>query len=111
MISIASDRTRELPVDAYARRRDVRRVAAARLGRVDGVVAGARLAVFVAAIAIAALAFKADRLSGTWLLAPAAAFLLARHPRPGHPRRERAERAVALLRRTASPASRIAPRR
>ena len=97
MISIASDRTRELPVDAYARRRDVRRVATARLGRVDGVVAGARLAVFVAAIAIAALAFKADRLSGTWLLAPAAAFLLllAIHDRVIK-RRERAERAVRL---------------
>ena len=97
MIFTASNKTSELPVDAYARRRDIRRVAAARLGRVDGVVAGARLAVFVAAIAIAALAFKADRLSGTWLLAPAAAFLLllAIHDRVIK-RRERAERAVRL---------------
>jgi len=97
MTSSPSDRTTTSPGDAYARRRDVRRAEAARLGRVDNVVAGARLAVFVAAIAIAVLAFKAERLSGFWLLAPAGIFLclIVVHARIVG-RRERVERAVRL---------------
>jgi len=97
MIAAASDRTTESPRDTYARRREVRRAEATRLARVDGVVAGARLAVFVAAIAIAVLAFKAERLSGFWLLAPAGTFLalIVVHARVVG-RRERVERAVRL---------------
>jgi hypothetical protein len=97
MTAAPPERTTESPLDAYARRRDARRATAARLGRIDGVVAGARLAVFLAAIALAVLAFKADRLSALWLLAPLGVFVLlvVVHARVLD-RRERVQRAVRL---------------
>src|SRR5262245_19529631 len=97
MSAATSDRTTESPRDAYARRRDARQAEVTRLGRVDNVVAGARFAVFVAAVVIGALAFKGHHLSGLWLLAPAGTFLglIVLHARVIG-RREQAERAVRL---------------
>ena len=63
MISIASDRTPANCLDAYARRRDVRRVAAARLGRVDGRRSAARC-ICCGDSGSRWSASKADRLSG-----------------------------------------------
>jgi hypothetical protein len=89
--------TTEPPLQTYSRRRDLRRAGVARLARVDALVSGARLAVFVAAIALAVLAFKVDAISGLWVLAPALAFvaLLVFHDRVIR-RRTQAERAVRL---------------
>ena len=69
---------------------------AARSGR-RARAAHARLAVFVAALAVAALAWGASALSAWWLLAPAAAFvvLAVRHDRIFRDR-DRARRAVAF---------------
>jgi hypothetical protein len=87
--------TVEPPRDVYVRRRDERRGGAARLGRIDAAIAGARLAVFVAAGVVGVLALKTDHVSARWLLAPGAAFLalIVVHARV-IARRERLERAA-----------------
>jgi hypothetical protein len=63
------------PRAELSRRLAARREALLRLDRRDAWVAHARLALFAAALALAWLAYGADRLSGWWLLAPAAAFV------------------------------------
>jgi hypothetical protein len=63
------------PRAELSRRLAARRDALARLDRRDGAVAGARLAVFAAALALAWAAFGAHRLSAWWLLAPATVFV------------------------------------
>ena len=80
-----------------ARAREARQETDARLGRVDALIAYSRLAVFVAAIAVAVLAFKATSSRGPWLLAPVAAFLflVVVHDRVIRAR-GRAERAARL---------------
>jgi hypothetical protein len=78
-------------------RLDARRAEVARLDRADAVTARLRLAVFLAAAAVAWLVFGAGRLAPGWLLVPAAAFvaLLVRHDRV-FSARARARRAVAF---------------
>jgi MutS domain V len=80
-----------------SRRLAARRDALARLERRDAVIAGVRLAVFAAALAVGWAAFGAHRASGWWMLAPAAAFAA---PAAAHDRvfaaRDRARRAIAF---------------
>ncbi|BDG06265.1 MutS-related protein [Anaeromyxobacter oryzae] len=85
------------PHAELARRLDDRRARVARLDRADAWVARGRLAVFLAALAVAALAWGARALSAWWLLAPAVAFavLAVRHDRVFRAR-EQARRAVAF---------------
>jgi hypothetical protein len=62
------------PVAEYRRRLEERRQRAAVLARQERLVGNTRLVVFLAALAIAWLAFGAHRLSGWWLAAPIAAY-------------------------------------
>jgi hypothetical protein len=63
------------PRAELTRRLAARRERLLRLDRRDAWVAHGRLALFVAALALGWLAYGAHRLSGGWLLAPAAAFV------------------------------------
>jgi hypothetical protein len=63
------------PRAEISRRLATRREALLRLDRRDAAVAHGRLALFVATLALGWLAYGADRVSGWWLLAPAAAFV------------------------------------
>lgn len=85
------------PRAELARRLEERRARVARLDRADARAAHARLAVFGAALTVAALAWGASALSAWWLLAPAGAFvvLALRHDRIFRDR-DRARRAVAF---------------
>ncbi len=85
------------PRDEIERRLSARRAEVARLDRRDAALAWARLAAFGAALAAAALAFAAHRLSGWWILPPLAAFasLAAIHDRL-FARRSRARIAIAF---------------
>jgi hypothetical protein len=86
-----------------SRRLAARREAVARLDRSDARIAGARLAVFAAGLALAWLAFGAPRASAAWLLAPGAAFvvLAVLHDRV-FASRDRARRAIAFHERALS---------
>ena len=92
-----ADRSTASPSDAYRDRLQARRAAVARLARIDAAIGWMRLAVVVVAIAVAVAAFKGGQISGLWLLAPAAAFLvlIVVHDRFIH-RGEQAARAVRL---------------
>jgi hypothetical protein len=85
------------PRTEISSRLGARRDAVARHDRRDAAIAGARLAVFAAALAVGWAAFGAGRVSGWWLLAPAAAFvaLAALHDRV-LAARARARRAIAF---------------
>jgi hypothetical protein len=85
------------PWDEIRTRLAARREAVAREDRRDARLAGARLAVFAAALALAWLAFAREIVSAWWLALPAAAFplLAVRHDRALRAR-ARARRAVAF---------------
>jgi len=85
------------PADLYRQRLDARRGAAARLDRVDAVIAYCRLIVFVALLAAGVAAFKFGRLSALWLALPGGVFLIlvVVHERVIRAR-QRAERAARL---------------
>ena len=87
----------ESPLGVYRDRRDARAASGARLARWDDAIAWSRLGLFIALAVIAWLAFKADRMSGGWLLAPVGGFvvLVIAHDRVIRARR-RAERAARL---------------
>ena len=71
------------PRDNYVRRLEERRGDATRLGRREGILGNSRLAVFLAALGLAWLAFGAKLLSGWWLIVPLVLFtvLLFLHER------------------------------
>jgi hypothetical protein len=85
------------PWDEIRTRLAARREAVAREDRRDARLAGARLAVFAAALALAWLSLARDLLSAWWLALPAATFVLlvVRHDRALRAR-ARARRAVAF---------------
>lgn len=85
------------PREEITRRLAERREAVLRHDRSDRLVASARLAVFVSALALAWLAFGAGRASAAWLVAPIAAFvaLAVAHDRV-FTARSRARRAIAF---------------
>jgi hypothetical protein len=85
------------PRAELSRRLAARRDAVARLERRDAVIAGGRLAVFAAALALAWLSLGAHRMSPGWLGAPVAAFaaLAAVHDRLFRAR-ARLQRAIAF---------------
>ena len=85
------------PEAAYRERLAARQAAVERLERGDARIANARLAVFVAAVAVAWLAFGRGAFSAWWLIVPGAAFvaLLVIHDRL-LTARARAARAVAF---------------
>ena len=88
------------PADEYSRRREARRAGHARLERLDARFSRARLAVFVAAAAMAWLALREDAFAAWWLAAPALLFgwLVRRHDRVIRGR-DAAARAVAFYER------------
>jgi hypothetical protein len=81
----------------YTRRLAARRAAAARLRRLERRISTARLAVFLAGVVLALVAFDTTLLSPWWLVGPVVAFaaLVRRHDRVIKARL-RAERAVAF---------------
>ncbi|HEY6100219.1 MAG TPA: DNA mismatch repair protein MutS [Anaeromyxobacter sp.] len=85
------------PREELARRLAARQEAVARRDRTDRRIAAARLAVFVAALALAWLAFGSRRLSAGWLLVPLAVFvaLAIVHDRV-FAARDRARRAIVF---------------
>jgi hypothetical protein len=85
------------PREEITRRLAERRATVARHDRSDRLIASARLAVFVSALALAWLAFGAGRASAAWLAAPLGAFvaLAVVHDRV-FAARNRARRAIAF---------------
>src|SRR5262245_29021344 len=85
------------PLETYRDRQQARSATAARLARRDAAASWARLATFLVAGVVAVVAFKAQRVSGLWLLAPGLGFLtlVIAHDRIIRARR-RAERAAQL---------------
>ncbi len=88
------------PAAEYEARRDARRSEAERLGRAERRISNARLAVFVAGLAVAWLVFGSIGLAGAWLVLPIAGFLalVVAHDRV-ITRQRRAARAAAFYER------------
>ncbi len=88
------------PRDEYVRRLDAARDEAASTDRRDAKIANARLALFVAALALGWLVFYAQIASAWWLFVPAAAFLvlIVAHDRVAKAN-ERASRRIAIYER------------